>query len=90
MCLTCKVHIMHIMGMTLQEFLTLKNLSDPDFGVLIGRDRTTVMRLRRGDTKPDWKTMEAIVSATQGEVTPNDFLESLAVDGAQSISGEAA
>lgn len=75
MCLTCNVHEMQIRSMKLATYLETQNLSDVEFASLIGRDRTTVMRLRRGDTKPDWKTLEEISRASNGAVTPNDFLE---------------
>ena len=61
--------------MTIQEFMTLNGISDPAFAAMIGRDRTTVLRLRRGDTKPDWQTLAAIRDATGGKVMPDDFLD---------------
>jgi transcriptional regulator with XRE-family HTH domain len=60
--------------MKLSEWLTLKEISDADFGVMIGRSRSAVSRLRREETQPDWETAAKIRDATNGAVTPNDFL----------------
>jgi hypothetical protein len=60
--------------MKLADYLIKHSLSDPEFGALIDRNRTTVMRLREETTRPDWDTLQRIVAATDGAVTPNDFL----------------
>ena len=60
--------------MTLNEYLSQNDLTDTAFGAIIGRDRTTVMRWRRWITRPDWVALEAILMATGGAVTPNDFM----------------
>lgn len=65
---------MQYIGMTLDEYLTSKNITDAAFAGIISRDPATVGRLRRGITKPDWETLPRIVEATEGAVTPNDFL----------------
>ena len=62
--------------MKLDEYLSSKKITDAAFGELIGRQQSSVNRLRRGETKPDWKTIERIVEITNGAVTPNDFLGS--------------
>lgn len=67
---------MQYMSMTLDEYLTSKEITDADFAKRIERDPGTVSRLRRGLTKPDWQTLPRILDATNGEVTPNDFLPS--------------
>ncbi len=59
--------------MKLADYLTLKGLSDADFGELIGKDRSTVSRLRRTNQCPSRETMQAIADATKGAVTANDF-----------------
>lgn len=59
--------------MTLNEYLKLHGLSDGDFADLVKRERTTVMRWRKGATRPDWEALEAIHEASGGAVTPNDF-----------------
>src|SRR5205807_3050901 len=62
-------------GMTLNDYLTANGLTDADFADLIRRDRTTVLRWRRGTTQPDWSGLQAVLNATGGAVKPNDFLE---------------
>jgi transcriptional regulator with XRE-family HTH domain len=59
--------------MTLTEYIQSKGLTLDQFGLLIGRSGATVSRIARGIHKPDWQTMEAILSATAGEVDPNSF-----------------
>lgn len=59
--------------MTLTEYLQMHRLSDGDFAGRIKRDRTTVLRWRKGKTRPDWEGLDAILNATGGAVTPNDF-----------------
>jgi hypothetical protein len=59
--------------MTLDAYLTDKNMSDAEFGGLIRRNQSTVYRLRRNLTRPDWATLSNIVKATGGEVTAADF-----------------
>jgi transcriptional regulator with XRE-family HTH domain len=61
-------------GMTLNEYLRLEGLSDAQFAMQLGRDRTTVSRWRRGLTRPEWADMQAIAKSTNGFVNPNDFL----------------
>ena len=60
--------------MTLNEYLKLHDRNDADFAERIRRDRTTVSRWRRGITRPEWEDVEAIVKATGGAVSPNDFI----------------
>ncbi len=60
--------------MRLSEFLEENDLSDAEFGALINRDRTTVLRWRRGLNCPDMATLKEIAEATGGKVMPNDFL----------------
>ena len=69
------VYDMHITGMKLAAYLKANNLSDAEFAALIGKDRTSVIRLRTGNTRPTWDTAEKIAAATNGAVTPNDFLD---------------
>jgi len=59
--------------MTLDDWMHQTRTKPKDFAVLIGRDISTVSRLRRGETKPNWETLEAIERATGGKVTARDF-----------------
>lgn len=65
--------------MTLTDYLKLRRLKDGEFAALVKRDRTTVSRWRKGETRPDWENLEAIAEATGGLVSPNDFLPIQAV-----------
>ncbi len=60
--------------MTLQEFMTANDLDDVTFGALVGKDRSTVSRWRRGETKPSWNEFPLISRVTKGRVTANDFV----------------
>lgn len=59
--------------MTLNDYLKLHGISDGEFAARVKRERTTVMRWRKGDTRPDWEALEAIHEASGGAVRPNDF-----------------
>jgi transcriptional regulator with XRE-family HTH domain len=61
--------------MKLDQYLSTHGLSDTEFGERISRSRSAVSRLRRGETNPDWDTAQRIFEATNGDVTPTDFLE---------------
>lgn len=59
--------------MRLAEFLKAHDLTATAFAERIGRSTATVSRLARGIQRPDWSTIEAIDTATGGQVTANDF-----------------
>lgn len=59
--------------MQLSQYLKEAKLTPGSFARQIGRHRSTVLRIVKGDFKPDLKTMERIIAATDGAVTPNDF-----------------
>ena len=59
--------------MRLADYLQEKKLTVEAFGALIGRSHTSVVRYVSGERTPGRSTMERIVSATEGRVTPNDF-----------------
>lgn len=61
-------------SMKLADYLSEHAITDGDFADRIGVDRSSVSRLRRGITRPDWPTIERIIAATNGAVTANDFL----------------
>ena len=59
--------------MQLQDWLTMKGLSNPQFGRAISRTAEAVRRYASGERIPDRDTMTAIVRETDGVVMPNDF-----------------
>lgn len=67
--------------MTLDEYLTAEKETAEAFGARIGRSTSTITRLRKGETRPDWDTLDLIIIATDQKVTPNDFSPALRVDG---------
>jgi DNA-binding transcriptional regulator YdaS (Cro superfamily) len=61
--------------MHLDAYLSNREISNAAFAQLIGRDRTSVSRWRRGASIPDWTALKRITEATEGQVTANDFVE---------------
>ncbi len=60
--------------MTLQEYLTSNNLKPSTFAVAASLAPSIVIRLLNGERKPSLATMQKIMVATGGLVTPNDYL----------------
>lgn len=58
---------------TLREYINQNNLSQVEFGELIGVSQPAVDRYIDGDRIPRPKIMEKISKVTGGEVTANDF-----------------
>jgi transcriptional regulator with XRE-family HTH domain len=65
---------MHVTRMKLSDYLEANGITDAEFAALIRKDRSSVTRLRSGDTKPSWDTAQKIAEVTNGVVTPNDFI----------------
>jgi transcriptional regulator with XRE-family HTH domain len=63
--------------MTLSDYLIQKDLKDADFAGKCGVDRTTIMRIREGKTKPSHALMERIAIETGGLVRPDDYFDGL-------------
>lgn len=66
--------------MKLDEYLSAKSITDVAFAATIGRSPSSISRIRRGLVRPDWSTMDAIKAATNGDVTPNDFIPDLPLE----------
>lgn len=62
------------MHMTLQEYLTEKNLRPSTFAVTASLAPSIVIRILNGERAPSLETMRKIMAATDGLVTPNDYL----------------
>ncbi len=60
--------------MTLAEFQSARGLSLTTLAALLGRPVSTVHGWLHGTRRPDWASMEAILEATGGAVTANDFV----------------
>ena len=59
--------------MKLGVYLELHGETFSAFAKRIGRSHTTIGRLVRAETRPDWATLAAIERETGGAVMPNDF-----------------
>jgi 3,4-dihydroxy 2-butanone 4-phosphate synthase / GTP cyclohydrolase II len=60
--------------MDMKSYLEKSNLTDGEFARLAGLSRVMVNRLKNGSVWPSKETAEKIVAASNGEITPNDFL----------------
>lgn len=65
--------------MNIHEYLTDdetgKQLTDEAFGKLCGMSQSQISRLRNGKSRPSFEAMQAILAATGGKVSPNDWFE---------------
>lgn len=59
--------------MTLDQYLTRNKMTATEMAQILGRAISTVTRIRKGEIKPDFDTIQEIVDMTDGRVTPNDF-----------------
>lgn len=59
--------------MHLSQYLEKKKISPAAFGALIGKHRTTVVRLCAGTRRPDIDTIQKIHEVTKGQVKAEDF-----------------
>ncbi len=60
--------------MKLITYMIRNGLDDRSVGQLVGVDRTTINRIRRGTQLPSWKLMLSFKTMSSGKVLPNDFL----------------
>lgn len=64
-----------LMGMRLADYLSDHKIKDATFAAQIGVTRQAVGRYKFGERKPEWAILQRIANATEGHVTPNDFLD---------------
>lgn len=60
--------------MKLAKFMKENRLTDAAFANLVGSTEFAVGKWRRGERTPRRSSMQRILLATAGAVTPNDFL----------------
>lgn len=72
--LTVNVHRAYIFRVTLSDYMRNRSISDDAFAAVLGVSRATVSRLRRGKMVPSFDLAARIHSATDSQVSPNDFL----------------
>lgn len=52
----------------LSAYMERNKIGDAEFGALIGKDRSLVNRLRRGDVRPTLEVAAQIETITEGEI----------------------
>ena len=68
--------------MQLRAYLDQHGLTQVQFAAQVGVTQSAVAKWLDG-TRPSWPTIERILAATGGAVTPNDFLPSTATTPAE-------
>lgn len=58
----------------LEQYLLERNLTNAAFGAVVGFAESTVRHWRKGKRKPSLVALQKIATATNGEITPNDWL----------------
>jgi hypothetical protein len=76
-------------GLSLDEWMKEDGLDDGRVGEMVGKDRTTVYRVRIGKTKPSFDFIDAMVTASGGKVQPNSFFKRALARAAASRGGDA-
>ena len=61
--------------MTLSDYLASPGHTATDLAARLKVSVSTITRVAKGDQKPSHDLISAIVSATEGAVTPNDFFQ---------------
>ena len=61
--------------MKLADFLSNADIKATAFAERIGVTRQTLWRYISGERRPEWDVLERIQRETEGQVTPNDFLD---------------
>lgn len=63
------------MATPLATYMEQKNIGDAEFAALIGKDRSLVNRLRRGDVRPTLEVAARIEDVTDGDVPMQAWVE---------------
>ncbi len=67
--------MVHFIAMKLADYMRVNNVTDVALAAKLGVASTTVLRWRRGFTKPDWPVVPEIAKYTNGKVMANDFAD---------------
>ena len=59
----------------LARWMAMRGFDDDAVSAMLGIDRTSVSRLRRGKQRPSWELLPRIIEITGGAVTAEDFFE---------------
>jgi transcriptional regulator with XRE-family HTH domain len=63
----------NVPAMKLDQYLTRNKMTATTMAHLLGCAVSTVTRIRKGEIKPDFATIQEILDMTGGQVKPNDF-----------------
>lgn len=63
--------------MKLDQWMCETDTTDEALALLVGVDRSTISRIRRGRSLPSVRIMLALRKATDGKVMPNDIHASI-------------
>jgi transcriptional regulator with XRE-family HTH domain len=66
-----------LLRMKLSAYLELAKLDDAEFAAKVGCDRSTIYRIRKGETRPTDALKIEIARETKGAVLPNDYFDGL-------------
>lgn len=73
--LTRLLHMVKLPLMNLADYMTAHAIDDATLAARLGISRLQVWRLRKGICRPSWPLAQRLHDATDGAVTPNDFLD---------------
>jgi len=69
------VYLIHSVRMKLSEYMAIEGLTDLALAAKVKRDRSNVLRWRKGETRPDFVALLELEKITEGKVTARDFAE---------------
>lgn len=67
------VHLLYNPFMKVADYMAENGLKDDDLAALVGRNRATINRIRRGVGRPSFGLIKKLIEVTDGAVTANDF-----------------
>jgi transcriptional regulator with XRE-family HTH domain len=62
--------------MRLSDWMSATGLEDDSLARMVGSDRSTISRIRRGLNRPSWELVAKLTKLSGGAVSANDFLAS--------------
>lgn len=68
------MYAIHIGAMKLDAYIRVTGVTEQELSDETGYSQSAINRLRNGEMNPTMKFLAAISKATNGAVTPNDFL----------------
>lgn len=57
----------------LDAFMTVKQMTDRELAKLVGRERSTITKIRRGQATPSLEVALKIAEISKGEVPPTSY-----------------